>query len=302
MSVHRSRDIQRNPFKAGSTPFGQSAGKMSRLRSFSSFLAVLFLGVFVVSPQVSSGSLENTAGDPKAMLEAAFVNRYDVNSTAEIELVIRNRRGQERRRNFEAASKIIDDRMHSIGRLTYPGHLRGMTILQIEAKDRSHDAFVYLPSSRSVRRISTNQRGDAFFGTDVTYEDLERRYAKDYEILDVTADTIEGEPVWAVRARPLLRQTYHEVVFWVAQVDPAILQVHFFKKDADEPFRTLVSPRTDMYEEQGHILPTRMVVENVSRGTTTEVIFERLAINPDIDDRIFSARTLQQKRDIPTRH
>jgi outer membrane lipoprotein-sorting protein len=57
-----------------------------------------------------------------------------------------------------------------------------------------------------------------------------------------------------------------------------------------------------MYEEQGHILPTRMVVENVSRGTTTEVIFERLAINPDIDDRIFSARSLEQKRDIPTRH
>ena len=108
MSVHRSRCIRRNPFKAGSTPLGQSAGKMSRLRSFSSFLAVLFLGVFVVSPQVSSGSLENTAGDPKAMLEAAFVNRYDVNSTAEIELVIRNRRGQERRRKFEAASKIID--------------------------------------------------------------------------------------------------------------------------------------------------------------------------------------------------
>ena len=78
--------------------------------------------------------------------------------------------------------------------------------------------------------------------------------------------------------------------------------MHFFKKDADEPFRTLVSPRDGMYEEQGHILPTRMVVENVSRGTTTEVIFERLAINPDIDDRIFSARSLEQKRDIPTRH
>lgn len=299
MSVHRNVHNRTAIRKNRPALFQWASGR--QLSSFLGILGIGFLAVFLISPQVSSGSLEAGPGDPQIMLETAFVNRYDVDSTAEIELVIRNRRGQERRRNFEAASKIIDDRMHSIGRLTYPGHLRGMTILQIEAKDRSHDAFVYLPSSKSVRRISTNQRGDAFFGTDVTYEDLERRYAKDYEILDVTADTIEGEPAWAVRARPLLRQTYHEVVFWLAQSDPAILQVHFFKKDADEPFRTLLSPRTGMYEEQGHILPTKMVVENVSRGTTTEVTFERLAINPDIDDRIFSARSLEQKRDIPTR-
>ena len=47
--------------------------------------------------------------------------------------------------------------------------LRPVTILQIEAVGRGHDAFVYLPSLRKVRRFTTSQRGDAFFGTDVTY-------------------------------------------------------------------------------------------------------------------------------------
>jgi hypothetical protein len=35
------------------------------------------------------------------------------------------------------------------------------------------------------------------------------------------------------------------------------------------------------------------------RGTTTEVVIHELEINPEIDDRIFSAVTLEQKRGLP---
>ena len=247
----------------------------------------------------SAVEVDAVPANPKKLLEKAFENQYDLDSTAKIELVIRNRRGQERRRNFEAASKIIKNRMHSIGRLTHPAHLRGMTILQIEAEDRSHDAFIYLPSSQAVRRVSTAQRGDAFFGTDVTYEDLERRYAKDYDIIGLSTDRIGGEATYVVRARPHLRQSYHEVAFWLAQSDDVILQAHYFKRDASEPYRTIVAPRSSMQETANHTLPTRLVVENLARGTTTEVTYRSLAINPEIDDRVFSIRTLSQKGRIP---
>ncbi len=236
---------------------------------------------------------------PSALLQKAFTNLYEVDSTASIELVIRNRSGQERRRNFESASKIIDGRMHAIGRLTYPGHLRGMTILQVEAEDRSHDAFIYLPSAQSVRRVSTSQRGDSFFGTDVTYEDLERRNAGDYEIVGLSAAPIDGEPTHVVRARPILAQTYYEVVFWLARSDQAILQAHYFKRGAVEPYRTIAAPRASMQASGGHTLPTRLVVENLARGTTTEVKYHDLAINSEIDNRVFSIRTLEQKGPIP---
>ncbi len=250
----------------------------------------------------SNDQIDATPLDPQRLLQEAFNNQYEVDSTATIELVIRNETGQERRRNFEAASKIIGDRLHSIGRLTYPEHLRGMTILQIEAGDRSHDAFVYLPSMQAVRRVSTAQRGDAFFGTDVTYEDLERRHARDYQIVDVSEDGVQGEPAYLVRAHPRLPQSYHEVRFWIARSDRAILQVHFLKRGADEPYRTIAAPRTSMERMAGHTLPTRLVVENRARGTTTEVLYRDLLVNPEIDDRVFSIRTLEQKRRIPGAH
>ena len=111
------------------------------------------------------------------ILDRAFRQRYDVDMTADIELAMRDRAGREHRRKFAAASKQIDGRLHSVGKIDWPEYLRDMAILTIEAEGRGHDAFVYMPSLGRVRRISSAQKGDAFFGTDVTYEDLERRRA-----------------------------------------------------------------------------------------------------------------------------
>ena len=54
-----------------------------------------------------------------------------------------------------------------------------------------------------------------------------------------------------------------------------------------------------MVEKDGHVLPTRLTVYNRLRGTSTEVTFEDLRINPPIDDHLFSVSTLERNRDLP---
>ena len=53
-----------------------------------------------------------------------------------------------------------------------------------------------------------------------------------------------------------------------------------------------------MIEEDGHKLATRITVKNVARGTRTEVTYRDLKVNPEIDDRLFSVRTLDQERHV----
>jgi hypothetical protein len=134
----------------------------------------LALGVAAaLAASASSDAGSSQAQDPEQLLRLAFSRRFDADLTSEIELVMRDRNGREHRRVFDAASKLIDGKHHSVGKLNWPVYLRDMTILTIEAEERDHDAFVYLPTLGRVRRISSSQKGDAFFGTDVTYEDLE---------------------------------------------------------------------------------------------------------------------------------
>ncbi|MBW2272141.1 MAG: outer membrane lipoprotein-sorting protein [Deltaproteobacteria bacterium] len=216
-----------------------------------------------------------------------------------IELVMSNGRGQTRKREFEAVSKLIDGRLHSVGRIVWPNHLRGMTILTIEAGERGHDAFVYMPAMKIVRRISTAQRGDSFFGTDVTYEDLERRRIGDYVLESLESAEVAGEPVFVVTGAPHQKQTYSKVTFAISRADHAILEIRFFKRDQPEPYRIVTSKRDSMVERAGHVLPLKMTVRDLRQGSTTEVFFRDLQVDPEIDDHVFSVRTLEQQRDLP---
>ena len=90
----------------------------------------------------------------RKLLARAIAIRYACDSRARIDLRMRDGRGGERHRRIQTIAKHIDGRMHSIGRLISPRHLRGVTILSIEARDRGDDVFVYLPSLGRVRRVS----------------------------------------------------------------------------------------------------------------------------------------------------
>jgi len=235
----------------------------------------------------------------EAILAAAFANRYEVDLTANIDVVMRNRMGQELRRRFRAASKVIDGRVHSVGRLVWPEYLRGMTILTIEAENRSHDSFLYLPSLGKVRRVTTAQRHDSFLGSDVTYEDLERRRVADYELAGPEMREWDGEPVYVIRGTSRRDFDYSHLVFFVARSDGSILETQYFKLGQEEPYRVIRAPRAAMVESDGHVLPTQLDVENRARGTTTQVLFRDLEINPPIDDHLFSVSTLEQQRKLP---
>jgi len=198
----------------------------------------------------------------EAILGAAFANRYEVDLTSNIDLVMRNRMGQELRRRFRAASKVIDGRVHSVGRLVWPEYLRGMTILTIEAENRSHDSFLYLPSLGKVRRVTTAQRHDSFLGSDVTYEDLERRRVADYELGAPEIREWDGEPVYVIRGSSRRDFDYSHLVFVVARSDGAILETQYFKRGQEEPYRVIRAPREAMVESDGHVIPTRLDVEN----------------------------------------
>jgi hypothetical protein len=235
----------------------------------------------------------------RELLDRAFAARFEVDLTSIIELEVYNGEGQRRTRRFEATSKRIGGRVHSIGRLLEPEYLRGMTILTIEAEGRDHDSFLYLPSLERVRRITTAHRGDAVFGTDVTYEDLERQRVERFEIGPLQATEWEGEPSYLIEARPHRKVNYAQVNFVVAKSDLAILAATYFKRMADRPYRIVTASRPGMIIREDLALPTRLTVRNFDRGTRTEVHLTKLALYPEIDDRLFSLQSLESQRPLP---
>lgn len=237
-------------------------------------------------------------GGARALLERAFANRYELDFMADIDLVMHGAQGRTRVRSFRALSKVIDGLTHSVGRLTTPHYLRGMTILTIEAEARGHDSFVFLPALDKIRRVSTAQRTDAFLGSDITYEDLERRRASEYEITSHRIADLHGERVREIGAAPRQPGAWDRIEFVIAQSDAAILETRHYR-GGELPRRIVSTSRADMLTQAGHVLPLRIFVVNASRASRTEVVFRNLVVNPEIDARIFSLVTLDQARRLP---
>lgn len=262
----------------------------------------MFVGAVLLLALIGPAARSQSATDATPATEylrRAFANRYDLSTTQRVQLVIRNPSGEERRRVVDIATKTIDGRLHSLGRFTEPDYLRGTAILVIENRDRSDDHFVYLPSQKRIRRVSSAQRADAFLGTDFIYEDFERRYVDDYKVGQSGTTTIDGETAVVLAAEPRYDSAYRRVDFLIAVSDAAILEVRYYQGPKSEPIKILRAPRAQMRSFDGHVLPTWMEMENRFRKTVSEARFDRITVDPSIDDALFTTSALETGRAIP---
>ena len=278
------------------------SGRAALWRRFAAGMLVASLALAfatTVSSEGQSAPVAAASDTSESVLAAAFWSRYAADTNSNIELVMRSVSGREQSRHIQLVTKMIEGRLNSIGRLRAPEYLRGMTILTIEKDGGSHDAFVFLPSLGKVRRITTAQKGDAFFGSDVTYEDLERRRVEEFDLDALETAELYGEAVYVIRGALIRKGNYSRAEFVVAQSDGAILVNRYYKRGQESPYRVITASRATMVRQGGHVLPTRLIVSNELRGTTTEVLIRNLRVNPPLDDRIFTVATLEQERKLP---
>lgn len=233
-------------------------------------------------------------------LRKAFDNLYDCDMKMSLEVELHDQRGSVSRRRANIARKRIRGHTHSIGRFFDPPWMRGTTMLMIDNTDRSDDHFIYLPERKRTRRLTSVQRADAFLGSDLWYEDLERRYPEDYQVIGVTPGSISKSATIRVRVRPReANSAYDQVEFEIARSDYYLLTTSYFKDGSESSFRSITSSREHMTEQDGHRIPTRYVVSNSVRGTKTVATFSNLEVNPELSDTLFRAVALEVGRKIP---
>jgi hypothetical protein len=238
----------------------------------------------------------------REILKRTFDNLYDFDMTTTLMLLVSNKRGEQSVRRAEIARKRIDGRLHAFGRFLDPPWMRGTAVLVIDNRDRSDDHFLFLPDRGRVRRVTNVQRTDAFLGSDLWYEDLDRRHPEDYKVASLRWDDFKGEAVFVVSAFPTTHSGYARVEFVIARSDLLLLKTSFYKGRAERPFKTIETPsRANVLEEDGHLIPVRLLVSNLQRGTQTEARFERLEVNPRISDHLFTFTALESGRAIPGR-
>jgi hypothetical protein len=177
-----------------------------------------------------------------------------------------------------------------------PFDMRHLGFLLILREDRDHDQFVYLPSSRRVRRVKLNQA--AVMGTDYNFGDIAFQDIEGADYIRHLDEEIEGRPVYVVEAtfKPFVQTPYHRAVVYLEKEHYIPLWARYWD-DADIEIKEMRSKASSIREFDGVWIATESTMHNLKQGTSSTLLVEDLDPDPQLAEQLFSVFRLELRRE-----
>ncbi|WP_422081613.1 outer membrane lipoprotein-sorting protein [Ulvibacterium sp.] len=102
-------------------------------------------------------------------------------SLVELKMILKNKNGQTSERTMTTRTlELIEDGDKSLIAFDSPKDVKGTATLTYTHKVGSDDQWLYLPSIKRVKRISSNNKSGPFVGSEFAYEDLSSQEVEKY--------------------------------------------------------------------------------------------------------------------------
>jgi hypothetical protein len=181
-------------------------------------------------------------------------------------------------------------------RFIKPHDMRDSGVLMLEQEGRSPDTFLYLPSTKIVRRVSSRAASSSLFGTDFSYEDFARLVGMADDSSKERAEDAEvgGRPTYVVNAVPSSESgsSYEKVVTFVDQETCVPLRVESYE-EGGRLRKRLTADAATLTKEGASWVSHRQTMEDLRDETRTEVEIEEIDTEANIHRKMFSARELE---------
>ena len=187
----------------------------------------------------------------------------------------------------------------SLLKFTAPADIRNVGLLTWEQpEDKDDDQWLYLPATRSPKRISGSSKKDLFMQSDLAFEDLrpENLGAHAYSVL--REEEVDGAMCWVVEALPKTDKEkadsgYSKRLFWIRQDIYVTVKTEFY--DPRERLSKL-GTYSGFEQVEGDLWrPAEFRMEQLRRGTTTVWSFVDRQINRPIDKNLFTQQGLRRQ-------
>lgn len=120
-------------------------------------------------------------------------------STVELKMTLKNKNGQTSERSLSTRTlELTEDGDKSLIIFDSPKDVKGTATLTFTHKTTADDQWLYLPSIKRVKRISSDNKSGPFVGSEFAYEDLSSQEVEkySYKFLEAKGDIllVEQDP------------------------------------------------------------------------------------------------------------
>jgi hypothetical protein len=238
---------------------------------------------------------QDAASEPppaQELLARAFHNLYADDYIQTLRFDTRMR-GSSLSRRLQLTRKRSEGPGRALLRFLEPSEIRRTAVLVLENPDRADDLYVYLPAARLTRHLAATQRADSFFGTDLSYEDIEPKQGEDW----VASGSGWGEHAGLRCARIEIRpragfESSYERLEACIEVERGVMLWSDFHRQGRVVKRLEVDPAS-IRAIGSRQIPFVMTFSTPSRRSETRVVTESYDLRAEIPDALFSTWNLE---------
>ncbi|MFO1431945.1 MAG: outer membrane lipoprotein-sorting protein [Candidatus Competibacteraceae bacterium] len=201
---------------------------------------------------------------------------------AGMELVLVNTNGdQVTRRLASQIMEVTDDGDRSIVTFEWPADVRDTRLLTWTHRQNSDDQWLYMPSIKRVKRISSNTKSGSFMGSEFAYEDMGSQEVEKYSYKYLREEALGNRPTWVIERYPVDENSgYSKQIVWYDKQYMNPLRVEYFDRKG-ELLKTATFDNYNNFEQWWRAGRIRM--ENIQTGKASVMTWKdrRLGQAPD---------------------
>jgi len=229
-------------------------------------------------------------------IEADLRDQGWTDSQVQMEMVLRNAKGNESKRRVRLKTlEISDDGDKSLTIFDTPVDIKGTGLLSFSHKQGDDDQWLYLPALKRVKRIASRNKSGPFVGSEFAFEDLSSQEVEKYTYRWLRDETFEGQATFVIERRPVDKNSgYTRQEVWVDQAHYRLLKVDYYDRK-QSLLKTLRSVGYTQYMNK-YWRPAKMVMLNHQNGKSTDLLWNEYRFSTGLTEKDFTRNSLQRAR------
>ncbi|MEM9820092.1 MAG: outer membrane lipoprotein-sorting protein [Bacteroidota bacterium] len=216
---------------------------------------------------------------------------YQVN----LKMILKNANGQESTRLMSSKTfEVQEDGDKSLISFMEPKDVKGTSMLTYSHKKGSDDQWLFLPSIKRVKRISSNNKSGPFMGSEIAYEDLGSQEVEKYTYKYIEASELNGSKVAIVERYPVDRKSgysKHKVYFNLDQ-QHRIEKIEFYDRKGTL-LKVMDYLNYQLYKDK-HWRAAKIQVVNNQSKKETQLLFDNYDFETALKENNFTQNSLRR--------
>jgi hypothetical protein len=217
-------------------------------------------------------------------------------STASLQMILRNRQGDESIREIRVRTlEQLDDGDKSLTTFDEPADVKGTNFLSFTHKTGPDDQWLYLPALKRVKRISSRNKSGPFMGSEFAYEDLSSQEVEKFTYKHLRDEICKDMECFVVERYPEDKNSgYTREVVWIDKQEYRPWKIDFYDRK-NSLLKTLTYSGYRQYLNK-YWRADEMFMENHQTGKSTRLIWSNYHFRTGLNERDFDRNSLKRTR------